>query len=164
MPPKSVPARSVDGFIRQPLVLPNRPVPPPAPATPRPAAVAPRRRTFTAPPQRLPRHRLGHALLYSLGMVLCLSASFFAQSLPLGMAAIAVYAAVAWLRRLPGRYSFILAFSSLITVVVLLLVRQNVELAGNFATYTFLLLVVGIVSSMLESGAYPKRKRSKIRH
>ncbi|HEX7963842.1 MAG TPA: hypothetical protein VF466_04615, partial [Candidatus Saccharimonadales bacterium] len=95
-------------------------------------------------------------------ILLCLCASFAVQSLPLGMAAIALYAVVAWARRLPSRYSFIMAFLSLATVIVLLVVRQNVEMASNFSTYTFLLLVVGIVSVVLEPGAYPKRRNSKI--
>ena len=154
-------AKSIDGVARRPQVAA-----PPALAPPMAAhkpAPAPQRRTFTAPPALTPRRRWWHKLLFPLAIVLCLCASFLVQSLPMGMAAIAVYAVVAWLRRFPSRYSFGLAFLSLATVVVLLVVRQNVDLASNFATYTFLFIVVGTVSSTLESRANLKR-RSKILH
>jgi hypothetical protein len=149
--------KSVDGFAR------------PAPqALPQPVLThgqPPQRLDFTAPAQKAPRRRWWRGLLFPLSILLCLSASFLVQSLPLGMTVIAVYAVVSWVRHLPSRYSFVMAFLALLTVVTLLVVRQNVDLAGNFATYTFLLLVVGIVSSMLESRIVKtKRPHSKILH
>lgn len=122
----------------------------------------PQRLTFDAPQEFQPRTRWWQRLAFPAVVLLCLCASFLVQSLPLGMAAIGVYAAVAWIKKLPSRYSFIMAFLSLATVVVLLVVRQNVDLASNFSTYTFLLLVVGVISVMLESKTYPKKRNSKI--
>lgn len=122
----------------------------------------PQRLTFDAPEELQPRKHWWQRLAFPAVILLCLCASFLVQSLPLGMAAIAVYAAVAWIKKLPSRYSFIMAFLSLATVIVLLVVRQNVDLASNFSTYTFLLLVVGIISVMLESKTYPKKRNSKI--
>jgi hypothetical protein len=131
---------------------------------PQPAAALqqPQRLTFDAPEELQPRKHWWQRLAFPAVILLCLCASFLVQSLPLGMAAIAVYAAVAWIKKLPSRYSFIMAFLSLATVIVLLVVRQNVDLASNFSTYTFLLLVVGIISVMLESKTYPKKRNSKI--
>lgn len=168
MPPKPQTIRSIDGVAPRTAAPPHRQVPPagvPHPQQPQaPGSLPPHRRTFAPPPGHRPRRRWWQALVFPLCILLCLSASFLMQSLPLGVAATGVYAVVAWLRRLPSRYSFVLAFLSLVTVIVLLVVRQNVELAGNFATYTFLLLVIGVVSSMIEPQAHPKRKRSKKPH
>jgi hypothetical protein len=151
---------------------PLRRHPAPAAHTPQPqqasqpvTAPAPQRRDFTAPQDYVPRRRRWWKnLLFPLAILVCLSASFVVQSLPLGVVAIALYAAIAWIRHLPSRVSFVMAFLALLTVVVLLVVRQNVDLAGNFATYTFLLLVVGVISTMLESRVKTKPKRSKIPH
>lgn len=178
--------RSIDGFVNPVRHDPQRPqlrpmsIPRPKPAAqiqtsktrPQPAVrSAPRQPAVQAPPQRItfdapqelqPRRRFRQRLAFPAVILMCLCASFLVQSLPLGMAAIAVYAAVAWIKKLPSRYSFVMAFLSLTTVIVLLVVRQNVDLASNFSTYTFLLLVAGIVSVMLESKAYPKKRNSKI--
>jgi energy-coupling factor transporter transmembrane protein EcfT len=144
---------------KQPAATPQPQTPPQAAAQP---LQQPQRLTFTAPQQLQPRRRWWQRLAFPAVILLCLCASFLVQSLPLGMGAIAVYAVVAWIKKLPSRYSFVMAFLSLTTVIVLLVVRQNVDLASNFSTYTFLLLVVGIISVMLESKTYPKRRNSKI--
>jgi|GEM_PF-5904100 len=120
------------------------------------------RRTFTAPAVLQPRRRRWQPLIFPVLLLLCICGSFLVQSLPIGMAIIAIYGVVVWAKRLSSRLSFMLAFLSLATVVALLAIRQNVDLAGNFATYTFLLLVVGIVSSILESHVNIKHKRSRI--
>jgi hypothetical protein len=185
-------SRSVDGLRPRSPLAPGMPkhthplqfVPkahPPQPATPkqqRPAQQAaspvasaqvrslhePYRLDFTAPEGYEPKRHWWKNLLFPLAILMCLSASFVVQSLPLGVGVIAVYGVVAWIKAIPSRVSFIMAFLALLTVVVLLVVRQNVELAGNFATYTFLLLVTGIVSAMIESRVKPKQRRSKIPH
>ncbi|HSW99001.1 MAG TPA: hypothetical protein VLF71_04130 [Candidatus Saccharimonadales bacterium] len=173
------PRRSVDGIagrpgpntLRRPAATPQaargslpRQPQQPNPA-PHPTAPPPRRLDFTAPQQPRHRRRWWQSLLFPCAILVCLSASFVVQSLPLGMAAIAVYGIVAWARHIPSRVSFIMAFLALLTVVILLVVRQNVDLASNFATYAFLLLVVGIASTMLESRIRrPKHRRSKIPH
>jgi hypothetical protein len=124
----------------------------------------PYRLDFTAPEGYHLKRRWWQNLLFPAAILLCLSASFVVQSLPLGIAAIALYAAVAWIKKIPSRVSFVMAFLAIVTVVVLLVVRQNVTLAGNFATYTFLLLVVAIGSTVQESQIRPKQRRSKIPH
>ena len=170
-------ARSIDGFVRRPTAggvsprtvprlvhakpmatprpsAPAKPTASVAPAAPAPVAIA----RPKLKPQK-PKRRWWRPLLPPLVIIASLCGSFLVQSLAVGMAAIAVYAAVAWIKKLPSRYSFVMAFLSLAAVILLLLVRQNVELASNFSTYTFLLLVVGIVSVILEQKKYPKRKK-----
>jgi hypothetical protein len=120
------------------------------------------RLSFEAPEARRPRRRWYKPLLFPLAVLACMSASFLVQSEPIGVAAIAVYGVVAWFKRIPARTSFIMALVSLAAVILLLVVRQNVQLAGNFSTYTFLLLVVGIFSAVREGQAHPKRRNSKI--
>lgn len=154
--------RSVDGFAPR-LESSYPPAPQAAQARAPTQSNVHHRRTFAAPPEMRQRRRWWHKLLFPLCLVLCLCAGFLVQSLALGMTGIGLYAVVAWVRRLPSRYSFVLAFLSLVTVVILLVVRQNVELASNFATYTFLLLVVGIVSATAESRGNSQLTRSKIR-
>lgn len=86
---------------------------------------------------------------------------FFVQSLVFGIAAIIVYAALALGFRVPSRATFMLAFLALVTVVVLLLIRPGSELAGSFATYTFLLLVTGVIALAIEARPPKRRKRRK---
>jgi len=158
---KPTPKQTLQGQPQQKTIAAAR-QPQPQPVANANTQPQPQRLTFEAPQQLQPRRRWWQRLAFPAIILLCLCASFLVQSLPLGMAAIAVYAVVAWFKKLPSRYSFVMAFLSLATVVVLLVVRQNVDLASNFSTYTFLLLVVGIVSVMLESKTYSKKRSSKI--
>jgi hypothetical protein len=52
---------------------------------------------------------------------------------------------------------------SLVTVAVLLVVKPNAVLAGNFATYTFLLLVTGVIALAIEARPQKRRKRPRNR-
>jgi hypothetical protein len=45
-----------------------------------------------------------------------------------------------------SRTTFTLALLSMVATTLLLVVRGNIPLAQNFATYTFLLLVVGVIT------------------
>jgi hypothetical protein len=170
--------RSIDGIARRPgseAVLPHlRPAVMPVPAagtrplnnpqTPagQAAQPVPIRRTFAAPSSALPRRRWWHNLIPPVCVFGGLIAGFFMQSLAFGLVVVSVYILVAWIRRVPSRITFVLAFLALVTVVVLLTVRPNVQLASNFSTYTFMLLAGGAVSVALESRAAPKHKRGKI--
>lgn len=155
--------RSLDGVVRGGSVPQPRtsgpavisPSPPPA------AKPAPRRVAFQAPPRKR-RRRWWRALLFPLVVLFCMSASLLVQSQAIGGAAILVYGIVAWFKRIPSRSTFVMGFMSLVAVILLLTVRQNVQLAANFSTYTFLLLVVGTVSAVRESQAYAKRRSSKV--
>ncbi|HSX00252.1 MAG TPA: hypothetical protein VLH38_04415 [Patescibacteria group bacterium] len=147
--------KTIDGFAPRPAVTAATPQQIAHKVTP----PTPQHRTFAAPPKFQPRRRWWNRLVFPTIVVLCMCTSFLVQSLPIGMAVIAIYALVAWARRFSSRVSFVMAFLSLSTVVALLVVRQNADLASNFATYTFLFLVVGVVSSILESPAGKRHKR-----
>lgn len=86
-------------------------------------------------------------------------AGFFAQSLLLGTCLIMLYGLLSLIFRVHSRVTFTLAFISLLTVAVLLIVKPNAELASNFATYTFLLLVIGVIALIIEARPRGRRKR-----
>ncbi len=73
-------------------------------------------------------------------------AGFFAQSLILGEILACAYGVIALVARIPSRTTFTLALMAMVTSIFLLVVRSNTELAQNFATYTFLLLVAGVIA------------------
>jgi len=147
--------RTVDGVVRHPETTNSIGG---APA----AAVPIQRRTFTAPTSLQPKKRWWRKILFPLFVVICMCASFLLTSMIFGVIVVGIYALVAWIRHIPSKASFLVAFLSLITVIALLVIRQNVTLANNFATYTFLLFIVGVVSLTLESRANPRHKRSKM--
>jgi hypothetical protein len=72
------------------------------------------------------------------------------QSLVIGQVVLAVYAIAALIFRIDSRTTFILAFLLLCGLVGLLIFRTNNAIATNFAVYTFILLLVGVVSLLRE--------------
>jgi hypothetical protein len=118
---------------------------------------------LTRPFQTVPREneratlwdRLQLPLLILGGML----AGFMVQSLAFGLVLIAAYGVVALAVRIPSRVSFMLAFMSLVTVMVLLVAKPDTTLAGNFSTYTFLLLVIGVIALAIEARPPKRRKR-----
>lgn len=136
------------------------------PAAPAPQPKQPPQRiSFEAPnPPKRSRRLWLRALLFPVAILFSLFASFLVQSQPLGIGALVIYGIVAWVRRVPSSYSFVMAVISLITALALLLTRPTIDLATNFSTYTFLLFVIGIISAVRESQSYPKRRNSKIPH
>lgn len=91
----------------------------------------------------------------------CILAGFFVQSLLFGIVAIVLYAILALMLKVPSHITFMLAFMALLTVLILLIVRPDTTLAGNFATYTFLLLVTGVIALAIEARPPKRRKRPK---
>jgi hypothetical protein len=73
-----------------------------------------------------------------------------AQSLVLGQVAIVIYAIVAIVRRINSRTTFAFALLILTSVVIMLAINRTNVLAGHFAIYAFLLLLIGTVSMGLE--------------
>lgn len=68
------------------------------------------------------------------------------QSPALGQAALVVYGMVAFFLRIPSRITFVLALLAMVATTVLLVFKGDIFMAQNFATYTFLLLVVGVIT------------------
>lgn len=79
-----------------------------------------------------------------------MSAGFLVQSLLIGQAMLLVYAIWAFWRRVPSRTTFLLGLLTFGTTVLFFTVRQNGELAQNFAVYTFWIVVIGTISMAIE--------------
>lgn len=112
-------------------------------------------RPGTAKPQsvhhrRAAGRRLGRTMqlpvLAALAIVLGLSSQF----LIFGELAIGIYAVMALARRVSSRTTFTLAMLSLVGIMVSSFVRGSSTQTNNFAVYTFLLMVVGTISLVLE--------------
>lgn len=160
--------RSIDG-IQHPRAglarhgpMPKQPLARPiAPATPPRPARAPLQRPFQITSARSAKPNLWSRLQLPAVILAGMLAGFFVQSLLFGITAIVLYGALALAFRVPSRATFMLAFMALVTVVVLLLFRPGTALAGNFATYTFLLLVTGVIALAIEARPPKRRKRRK---
>lgn len=139
------PRRSVDGFIQRPIgVKARRPVrvrpqPPILPSLPAPRVYA---KPLRASP---PKRRLPSWLEMPLIILLAMTGGILAQSVVFGQLAIVAYGAIAFIWRIPSRITFTLALVALAATIVLLVGRGNIPLSQNFATYTFLLLVAGVI-------------------
>jgi len=88
---------------------------------------------------------------------------FMIQTMALGMLVIGIYGIYAIVTRVPSRTTFMLAALCVGAVTILLLLKPNAELAGNFSTYTFLLLVIGVFTLLREGRPLKRRKRSRTR-
>jgi hypothetical protein len=87
---------------------------------------------------------------------------FFANNLVLGLGLIAVYGLCAIISRITSRTTFTLAFLLLGGISLMLLAKPNTQLIRNFATYAFVLVVIGVVTLARES-RLPKRMPRKYR-
>lgn len=168
--------RSIDGFQRHsqpqppigslarrpmPAAIPQRAIVQPvaAPSIQLQTPAIPQKRMFSPTHPISAKPSLWERFQLPLFILGCTLAGFFVQSVVFGMLAIAAYGIGMLIFRINSRVTFALAFISLVTVVALLLVKQNVELASNFATYTFLLLVLGVIALSLEARPQGRKKR-----
>jgi len=160
--------RSIDGIARKkaapalPQYLPRTATPVTRPRAPQPAQPVPRPTVQPAPqprptvavatkPQTTPkaaRKKRGmpawlEVPLMGFGAI---AAGLLAQSALIGQLMIVAYGVAAFFLRVRSRTTFTLALMSMIATIILLTFRGNVSLSQNFATYTFLLLVVGVIT------------------
>jgi hypothetical protein len=84
---------------------------------------------------------------------------FIVQTTWLGVAAIVIYGLAALILRISSRTTFSLAALSVAVVTVLLLFKPDLQLAGDFTTYTFLLLGIGVITLIIEGR--PIKRRNK---
>jgi hypothetical protein len=111
-----------------------------------------------APPAKRSRwQRWQMPLILTAGTI----GGFLVQNEWIGIVMIAVYGLFALILRIPSRTTFALAALSIAAITVMLLAKPNEELATNFTTYTFLLLVVGVISLIIEGRPVKRRKRSR---
>lgn len=88
-----------------------------------------------------------------------LGGSLMVQTVWLGTVLVILYGIIAITRRIPSRTTFGLAAVALAAVCAMLLLRPNAELIGNFSTYTFLLLIIGVIALTIEARPEARRKR-----
>jgi hypothetical protein len=131
--------------VSPPVRTPPRPKPIKQPIQPKPL---PRMNppAKAAAPQKKRQLRLPLWLQTILAVPALMAAALLIQSSVVGQFVIAAYGLAALILRIPSRTTFILALLSFITTTFLLVGRGKVSFAQTFATYTFLLLVVGVIS------------------
>lgn len=130
-----------------------RPAPTPTPATPQPSrlpAKTKRRRL------RISREKLetlfGLLLIAGIGMGL--------QSLMFGQLCVVAYGVFALVRRVPSSTTLSLAGISLMSIIVMAILNSYNPLIPNFAVYSFLLLLIGVISLVREILAQTKEAKS----
>lgn len=139
--------RSIDGFRQRPVQFRARPIRPVAPRPrPLPPLLPAKRFYASSPPTVVQKKRLPAWLETSLIVMLAIIAGMLAQSSAFGQIAAVLYGCAAFIWRIPSRITFTLALITLLSTIVLLVGKGNVLLAQNFATYTFLLLVAGVIT------------------
>jgi hypothetical protein len=159
--PVARPQSPIGELARRPLPIPSFAHKPTTTAalTPQQPVKTPRKRTFEPVASDRIKPSFWERFQMPLIVLGCMLAGFFVQSLVFGMLSIAAYGIAMFVFHINSRVTFTLAFISLITVVALLLIKQDVNLASNFATYTFLLLVLGVIALSLEARPQVRRKR-----
>ena len=155
---------SVDGMMRRPSGAGTTPRTNPQSVTmhrtaPRSAPAAPERPFYkpAAPAKPTRWQRWQMPLILTGGTI----GGFLVQTAWIGIAMIAIYGLFAVILRIPSRTTFALAALSVAAITVMLLAKPNEELATNFTTYTFLLLVVGVISLIIEGRPVKRRKRNR---
>lgn len=140
-------------------IRPARPLPQQPTAK---TAVLHRRQAYYPP--RPPQGRRSHVQLLQLPLLLAAGsfAGFFAETLAVGLAMLAVYAVVAFATRIPSRTTFTLALLLLAAICIMLLAKPSGLLIQNFSTYAFALMLIGVITLAREA-RLPKRTRRKYR-
>lgn len=142
---------SLDGVRHQPR---------PAVAVARPLLARPR--TYSQPRPAPKQHQLWQRMQLPLLLTAGAVGGFFADNLALGLVLMTGYAVFAILTRVASRTTFTLAFLLLGAISVMLLVKPSAQLIQNFATYAFVLLLVGVITLGREA-RMPKRMHRKYR-
>jgi len=135
-------SKSVDGFVQRPTqVIARKPLR----RTPQPRPIA--RRAYAVPQPTAPhKKRLPVWIQTPLLIAVAMLAGVFAESAMFGQLVIVSYGLAALIWGISSRTTFTLALIALMATIALLVGRGNVALAQSFATYTFLLLVAGVIT------------------
>jgi hypothetical protein len=113
-------------------------------------------RRFTAPKTKEAIKRRRRLLLERLALIAAAPAVIIVSARlsphpAIGEGLVAIYGVVALARRIPARISFWLASMALVSIGVEMLLLPGVSRPNNTALFVFLLLVVGLASSMFET-------------
>ncbi len=120
------------------------------------------RRAYSQPVPQKKENHLWQKLQLPLLLLAGAAGGFFAESLAFGLSMLAVYALVAFFRRIPSRTTFTLALLLLAAISVMLLAKPNTALIYNFSSYAFVLLMIGVITLGREA-RLPKRMPRKYR-
>lgn len=134
--------RPVDGFGPRPVrmqpvrtqSLPERPKPAPA----KPAVI------------QGPQSQLADRVQLILFIIAGLGMGLLFQFMPLGQVAVMLYGIVAVARGIASTYTFLAALGCVVLASVMTMAGWINIITESFAIYTFLLLIVGVVSAALE--------------
>ncbi len=155
----------VDPFVPVPAAPPRMPKPthslhPQKESSAHPHPHPPIPRQFAAPKQTArsrskqnnsrPRRHVWSNLSQAGFILGAIGLGFLVRSPTIGQVAILVYAVACIIYKIESRTSYILAFMSLVVVIISSL-RSDTVLASAFAIYTFLLLVIGTISLAREA-------------
>lgn len=97
---------------------------------------------------------------YGLVIAAAIALGFLAQFQIVGVVFITIYGIVSVIKRISSRSTFILALIALGVTATLLMAGRR-SLAENFASYSFLLFIVAIISVCLEQWRLSKLLRKK---
>jgi len=132
------------------------------PAQGRAPAVQPKRRAYYAPRPEPRKTRVWHKLQLPVLLLAGTMGGFFADNLAVGLALLAAYGVTAFITRIASRTTFTLALVLLAAISIALLFKPSAQLIRNFATYAFVLLLVGAITLGMEA-RLPKRMPRKYR-
>lgn len=131
-------------------------------STPPQATTSLIKRTYHAKHPASPKRSYWQKLQLPLLLVAGAMGGFFAETMTVGLAMLAIYAVIAFLNRIPSRTTFTLALLLLTAIACMLLIKPSMGLIGNFSSYAFVLLLIGSITLGKEA-KLPKRTRRKYR-
>ena len=132
------------------------------PSHPQATAPAPVRRAYSKPRIEPPKASIWQKLQLSVLLLAGTMGGFFADNLAVGLVLLGAYAVAAFITKIASRTTFTLALVLLGAISVMLLFKPSAQLIRNFATYAFVLLMVGVITLGLEA-RLPKRMQRKYR-
>src|SRR6185369_15935053 len=122
----------------------------------------PAKRIYFQPRPAEPERRWLKKLELPFLLTACIVGGFFADNLALGLGLLAIYGAYAFIARVPSRTTFTLTLLLLAAISLLLLLKPDAQLISNFASYAFVLLLIGVITLGREA-KLPKRTKREYR-
>jgi hypothetical protein len=104
-----------------------------------------------SPQTKSPRSKLRAITSYFTVGLAVIVGSIFAQATVVCEIGILFYGIYALAKGVRSTTTFALALITLVATVAIFVIYHRVDLGGNFATYAFLFLIIGIISMIRES-------------
>lgn len=113
--------------------------------------LSPKKTSGITPGLKIEPRRYARKLAIAITLVAIFIGIVYLLSIPFGQVVILGYGLVALVRKIPSRRTFALALTAFLAVPVsLLFFGGNNIISSAFATYAFLLLVIGVVTVAIE--------------